>query len=99
MTHNKDAAREHIEKIVILVVLLSVAPAGVAWVRSRLKKKDEVMEPVLHGDSADYVAALSRYFGGAPRTSAREREGEPTPPRVKPIATTGEAGETPRRGC
>ena len=63
-----------------------------AWV-------DEVMEPVLHGDSADYVAALSRYFGGAPRTSAREREGEPTPSRVKPIATTGESGETPRRGC
>ncbi len=29
---------------------------------------DEVMEPVLRGDSADYVAALSRYFGGVPRS-------------------------------
>jgi len=38
--------REHIEKIVILVVLLSIAPGGVAWVRSKLRKKDEVLEPV-----------------------------------------------------
>ena len=49
---------------------------------------DEVMDPALHGDSADYVAALSRYFGGVPRksdTHARD--------------STGELGETRRRGC
>ena len=72
---------------------------------------DDVMAPVLRGDSADYVAALSRYFGGAPRTGgahgqqspplrandARERESTPS---VEPAAAaTDEFGETPRRGC
>ena len=70
----------------------------------------EVMDPVLHGDSADYVAALSRYFGGVPRTS-RPQEVEVAPARattarrsepassVQSSATTGEFGETRRRGC
>ena len=40
---------------------------------------DEVMEPVLRGDSADYVAALSRYFGGAPRAAGSHAdESEPS---------------------
>jgi rhodanese-related sulfurtransferase len=58
---------------------------------------DEVMDPVLHGDSADYVAALSRYFGGTPRARVggqeRKRREEPT------SAPVGEFGETARRGC
>ena len=72
---------------------------------------DEVMAPVLRGDSADYVAALSRYFGGAPRvTGARDRQ--PAPRRAgiarghafgssteSTAAASGEFGETPRRGC
>ena len=72
---------------------------------------DDVMAPVLRGDSADYVAALSRYFGGAPRTGdahgqqtpplrangAREQESKPS---AEPAAAaTDEFGETPRRGC
>ena len=75
-----------------------------AWTR-------EVMEPVLRGDSADYVATLSRYFGGVPRVQRRDDAGvspvrppnappaEPGPS-AEPVATTsGEFGETRRRGC
>ena len=72
---------------------------------------DDVMAPVLHGDSADYVAALSRYFGGAPRTSGAhgkqttplrangEREPESKSSAEPAAAATDESGETPRRGC
>ena len=74
-----------------------------AWTR-------EVMDPVLHGDSADYVAALSRYFGGVPRASRPQRsdlsparaevtrQAEPSP-RAEPARAMGEFGETRRRGC
>jgi rhodanese-related sulfurtransferase len=31
--------------------------------------RDEVLAPVVSGDSAAYVAALSRYFGGRPRVA------------------------------
>ena len=70
----------------------------------------EVMDPVLHGDSADYVAALSRYFGGVPR-APRSQESNVSPARAnvrRPDATpsaelgaaaAGEFGETRRRGC
>ena len=61
------------------------------------------MEPVLHGDSADYVAALSRYFGGAPRTDrARvERVSRPDAREAgeRAPATTDAFGEPARRGC
>ena len=61
---------------------------------------DEVMEATLHGDSADYVSALSRYFGGAPRP-ARDRV--PTPPvegRARDERPTTDAfGDPERRGC
>ena len=58
----------------------------------------EVIEPVLHGDSADHVAALSRYFGGAPRTT--DARGNVPKPGVEPAAApAGELGETRRRGC
>jgi rhodanese-related sulfurtransferase len=46
---------------------------------------DEVMEPVLRSDSADYIAALSRYFGGSPRPA--------------PAEVPDEFGEAGRRGC
>ena len=71
----------------------------------------EVMDPVLHGDSADYVAALSRYFGGVPRTPRSQvqeasspratygRQPEPAPSAEPAAAATGEFGETRRRGC
>jgi rhodanese-related sulfurtransferase len=71
---------------------------------------DEVMDPVLHGDSASYVAALSRYFGGTPRTPdthdheppprspIARREG-PKPSAELPAATADEFGGTRRRGC
>jgi len=59
---------------------------------------DEVMEPILRGDSADHVAALSRYFGGTPR--AAETRAQETKPREEPAsAPTGELGEPARRGC
>jgi len=58
---------------------------------------DEVLDPVLHGDSADYVAALSRYFGGVPRAGVRRHEPKQ---REQPAgAPSGEFGETARRGC
>ena len=59
---------------------------------------EEVMDPVLHGDSADYVAALSRYFGGVPRAQAA-RGHDAKPRTVQASATTDEFGETRRRGC
>lgn len=58
---------------------------------------NEVMDPVLHGDSADYVAALSRYFGGVPRADERGRE--PKPSDEPASAPVGAFGETARRGC
>lgn len=59
---------------------------------------DEVMDPVLHGDSADYVSALSRYFGGTPR--AAEARAHATRRREVPVsAPTSELGEPARRGC
>jgi rhodanese-related sulfurtransferase len=62
---------------------------------------DAVMDPVLHGDSADYVAALSRYFGGVPRADVRghepkRREEPASTPASTPV---GAFGETARRGC
>ena len=64
---------------------------------------EEVMEPVLHGDSADYVAALSRYFGGAPH-AGRTREERVSHPGAseaddRASAVTDEFGEPTRRGC
>lgn len=59
---------------------------------------DEVMSPVLRGDSADYVAALSRYFGGAPRTTDAPRAAKPSRAEQIP-AETDELGEPRRRGC
>jgi rhodanese-related sulfurtransferase len=63
---------------------------------------EEVMEPVLRGDSADYVAALSRYFGGVPRTNGTpERATKPKAiqSEERAPATTDAFGESERRGC
>ena len=63
---------------------------------------EEVMEATLRGDSADYVASLSRYFGGAPRR-ADERPLPSTP--SPPVRTGGDRreadafGDPARRGC
>ena len=63
---------------------------------------EEVMEPVLHGDSADHVAALSRYFGGTPRP-ARDRVDAPAArPAVRAQnegRSTDAFGDPARRGC
>ena len=64
---------------------------------------EEVMAPVLHGDSADYVAALSRYFGGSPRAAgareARASRSEATDAAERAAVGTDAFGESARRGC
>jgi len=64
---------------------------------------EEVMEAALRGDSADYVAALSRYFGGAPRREdAHPMSAAPPSPRVRADGERRETdafGEPVRRGC
>ena len=64
---------------------------------------EEVMEPVLRGDSADYVSALSRYFGGAPRAEVTPEEHVNRPATAeseeRSPATTDAFGEPARRGC
>ena len=60
---------------------------------------EEVMEAALHGDSADYVAALSRYFGGAPRP-AGARSATPVDERARGERPATDAfGDSERRGC
>ncbi len=64
---------------------------------------EEVMEATLRGDSADYVAGLSRYFGGAPRHGG-EQSGPSAapPPRVRTDDDRREVdalGNPRRRGC
>src|SRR5205823_1382836 len=38
--------RDHVEKVIVLVVLLSISPGIYAWVRNKLKGKTERLEPV-----------------------------------------------------
>ena len=59
---------------------------------------DQVMAPVLRGDSANYVATLSRYFGGAPR-AAKPASNVSSVPAEPTAAPSDEFGETRRRGC
>jgi len=64
----------------------------------------EVIDPVVSGDSAATVAALSRYFGGVPRAAtARKSAPDARPARTTPTVTvrnaTDEFGATARRGC
>ena len=64
--------------------------------------EEEVMAPILHGDSADHLAALSRYFGGAPRIEARGSRPSPvvTSHDSTDQATEADAfGNAARRGC
>ena len=64
---------------------------------------EEVMEVAPRGDSADYVAALSRYFGGAPRhEDDRPASAAPPSPRVRADGDRRETdafGDPVRRGC
>ena len=65
--------------------------------------EEEVMEPILRGDSADYVAALSRYFGGAPRVqdepARRATPAVPLPARDDTASGTETVRSAARRGC
>ena len=61
---------------------------------------EEVMEATLHGDSADYVAALSRYFGGAPRPAGDRVTAPRVEARSRDERTATDAfGDPERRGC
>jgi rhodanese-related sulfurtransferase len=64
----------------------------------------EVIDPVVEGDSAATVAALSRYFGGVPRTASRREDGANArsaraTPKVPVRNATDEFGFAARRGC
>jgi rhodanese-related sulfurtransferase len=68
-----------------------------AWMR-------EVIDPVVQGDSAAAVAALSRYFGGVPRAAtgspdARDHRAARTTPKPRVQNATDEFGFVARRGC
>jgi rhodanese-related sulfurtransferase len=56
---------------------------------------DEVIDPVVQGDSAAVVSALSRYFGGVPRAASASDARTRTPTRN----TTGQLELVTRRGC
>jgi rhodanese-related sulfurtransferase len=61
---------------------------------------EEVMEATLRGDSADYVAALSRYFGGSPRSAGDRSGAKATQSRVQDERPATDAfGDPERRGC
>ena len=58
----------------------------------------EVLSPVVQGDSAMAVAALSRYFGGVPRLSSPEDDARATP--KARVADSKEVFDfVARRGC
>ena len=64
--------------------------------------EEEVMEPVLRGDSSDYAAALSRYFGGVPRVRNEAAERSTPAERRASDDTAGATdafGNAERRGC
>jgi rhodanese-related sulfurtransferase len=63
---------------------------------------NEVIDPVVQGDSASAVAALSRYFGGVPRAAtpgAAAARAARTRPRARVQNVTDEFGVVARRGC
>ena len=59
---------------------------------------DDVMTPVVAGDSAAYVSALSRYFGGVPRAASGAPGATPPLPAAGPASTTA-VERVRRRGC
>ena len=65
-----------------------------AWMR-------EVIDPVVQGDSAAAIAALSRYFGGVPRAATpNDNAGVArTRPAARVQSATDEFGVVARRGC
>ena len=56
---------------------------------------DDVMSPIVSGDSASYDAALSRYFGGVPRSERVPAGVMPAPHAIPPSAVE----RVRRRGC
>jgi hypothetical protein len=64
----------------------------------------EVIDPVVQGDSAAAIAALSRYFGGVPRAATANDDGR-DPRAARGRATTGVRRASDdyrivtRRGC
>jgi hypothetical protein len=61
----------------------------------------EVIDPVVQGDSASAVAALSRYFGGVPRAVTPNDDAgvARTRPAARVQNATDEFGVVARRGC
>jgi rhodanese-related sulfurtransferase len=64
----------------------------------------EVIDPVVQGDSATSIAALSRYFGGVPRAATPSDDArDPRATRATPAARVRIAGDeyriVTRRGC
>ena len=64
----------------------------------------DVIDPVVQGDSAATVAALSRYFGGVPRAAtpsadARDARAARATPTARVRNATDEFGFVARRGC
>jgi rhodanese-related sulfurtransferase len=79
--------------------LAAVGHARVHVVRGGMRAwMTEVIDPVVQGDSAAAVAALSRYFGGVPRSMAPSKEARATP-KVRARNATDEFGVVARRGC
>jgi len=61
----------------------------------------EVIDPVVQGDSAATVAALSRYFGGVPRAASASDDARAAriAPRARVQNATDGSGFVARRGC
>jgi rhodanese-related sulfurtransferase len=57
---------------------------------------DDVMNPVVAGDSAARISALSRYFGGVPRAASGDPGATPVLPAAIPVPV---AERVRRRGC
>ena len=55
---------------------------------------DDVMNPVVAGDSATRISALSRYFGGVPRAASGATPALPAAAILMPVAE-----RVRRRGC
>ncbi|MEO8562204.1 MAG: rhodanese-like domain-containing protein [bacterium] len=56
---------------------------------------DDVMSPIVAGDSAAHVSALSRYFGGVPRAASGPQSATP----ALPVAPVSSLERMRRRGC
>ena len=60
---------------------------------------DDVMSPVVAGDSAARISALSRYFGGVPRAASGAPGIAPVLPATTTAASVSAVERVRRRGC